>query len=282
MAGASKKSRKVSKPDSGEEYQSDESGSYHGQQEIQATFEGRNPEGQDFHGIKQLLNQLFLTTHIDLGQMSDMLISQAGIGSVLKQSFNDSDDEEDMEMVEESDVFGITSVINLTQHKETPCVQQLYKLVEDEIMKQADPQTKTSFKEILEKNSNKIGFIINERFVNIPSKISLPMLHALQDEIHRMGKKNDSYKFDYYLMICKTWKSKTDNNETVFSNDEEEIFCKKADCSFNYSVVGKTDTGLTGNWQSEDKELIPHRAIILFKADKLPSIISEIQHFVSS
>lgn len=86
-------------------------------QEIQATFEGRNPEGQDFHGIKQLLHQLFLSAHIDLGQMSDMVIAQVGVGSVLKQSFTDSDDEDDMEMVDESDVFGLTSVLNLTQHK---------------------------------------------------------------------------------------------------------------------------------------------------------------------
>lgn len=51
--------------------------------------------------------------------MSDMLIAQQGIGSVLKQSFGDDDDEdeEDTDMSEESDVFGITSVINLTSHK---------------------------------------------------------------------------------------------------------------------------------------------------------------------
>lgn len=49
--------------------------------------------------------------------MSDLLIGQHGIGSVLKQSFGDSDDEEDVEMADESDVFGITSVINLGSHK---------------------------------------------------------------------------------------------------------------------------------------------------------------------
>lgn len=86
-------------------------------QEIQATFEGRNPEGQDFHGIKQLLHQLFLTLHIDLSQMSDLLIAQTGVGSVLKQGFNASDDEEDIDMVDESDVFGITSIVNLHQNK---------------------------------------------------------------------------------------------------------------------------------------------------------------------
>lgn len=80
-------------------------------------FEGRNPEGQDFHGIKQLLLQLFLKAHIDLSQVSDMLINQKGVGSVLKQGLLDSDDEEDEDMTNQSDVFGITSVINLSAHK---------------------------------------------------------------------------------------------------------------------------------------------------------------------
>lgn len=84
--------------------------------EIQADFEGRNPEAQDFHGIKQLLKQLFLKAHIDLSQMSDLLIQQTGVGSVLKQSFNDDDDSDD-EMADASDVYGITSVVNLTSHK---------------------------------------------------------------------------------------------------------------------------------------------------------------------
>ncbi|KAJ3642562.1 hypothetical protein Zmor_025327 [Zophobas morio] len=279
MAGA-KKSKRIVKPESDEEYQSDESGSYHGQQEIQATFEGRNPDGQDFHGIKQLLQQLFVTAHVDLSQMSDMLIAQAGIGSVLKQSYNDSDDEEDVDMVDESDVFGITSVINLTQHKETPCVQHLYQLIDQEIKKSEDKNVETQFKEILH-GCHKLGFLINERFVNIPSKISYPMLNSLQDEVHRMKKKNDSYDFDYYLMICKMWKGKSaGDSETVFSNDEEEIIYNKCDYSFTYSVAGKTDTGLTGKWQSEDKELIPYRGVILFKADKFPSILNQIQNFV--
>lgn len=49
--------------------------------------------------------------------MSDMLINQTGVGSVLKQGFSDSDEEDDTEMVDQSDVFGITSVINLRSQK---------------------------------------------------------------------------------------------------------------------------------------------------------------------
>lgn len=85
-------------------------------QEIQADFEGRNPEGQDFHGIKQLLQQLFLKAHIDLSQMSDMIIAQNGVGSVLKQSYNDEEDEDD-DMNDAQDVFGITTVVNIAAHK---------------------------------------------------------------------------------------------------------------------------------------------------------------------
>lgn len=134
MTGAPKKTRKVVQPVVEDEHQSDDSDGYHGPQvsskkcklvtwqsfdfqEIQATFEGRNPEGQDFESIKQLLKQLFVTADIDLSPISDIIISQAGIGSVLKQCCNDSDDEEDMEMVEESDVYGVTTVLNLTQNR---------------------------------------------------------------------------------------------------------------------------------------------------------------------
>lgn len=65
-----------------------------------------------------MLHQLFLKAHIDISQLSDMLIAQTGVGSVLKQSSYDDDDEEDDDMDDDSlDVFGITSVVNLTSHK---------------------------------------------------------------------------------------------------------------------------------------------------------------------
>lgn len=83
---------------------------------MQVDFEGRNPEAQDFHGIKQLLKQLFLKSHVDLSQMSDLLIQQNGVGSVLKQTIDDDEDVDD-ELVDALDVYGITSVVNLYSNK---------------------------------------------------------------------------------------------------------------------------------------------------------------------
>ena len=76
--------------------------------EIQVDFEGRNPQDPDFHGIKTLLHQLFLKAHVDLSNLTDLIIGQNYVGSVVKQSQEDegSDDEDD--------VFGITTVINIS------------------------------------------------------------------------------------------------------------------------------------------------------------------------
>ncbi|KAF7273577.1 hypothetical protein GWI33_013715 [Rhynchophorus ferrugineus] len=281
MAGPTKKPRKPAEPQSDDESMSDESesGTYHGQQEVEATFEGRNPEGQDFHGIKQLLLQLFLKAHVDLSQMAEMLIAQFGVGSVLKQSCEDSDDEDDMDLSDESNVFGITSVINLSSHKETLCVKQFYALLDELIKQHADNNMQSDILQILQ--SNKIGFLINERFVNIPAKISAVMLNSLLDELNRIKKKDNSYDFDYYVLICKTSKPKENNAvEELYSNDEEEIFRKAADATFDFSVEKEADVGLAGKWLSEDKQMIPYRRIIFFKGSKLNTIVNEISSLV--
>lgn len=83
-------------------------------QTVEADFEGRNPDQNDFHGIKQLLKQLFLKSHINIGELVDMLIAQQGIGSVLKQSIDEDEDEDEEE---DDTVFGITSVVNLAANK---------------------------------------------------------------------------------------------------------------------------------------------------------------------
>lgn len=79
--------------------------------ELQIDFEGRNPQDPDYHGIKTLLQQLFLKAHIDLGGLTDLIISQNYVGSVVKQSeeIDESDDDTDI-----NDVFGITTVVNVS------------------------------------------------------------------------------------------------------------------------------------------------------------------------
>lgn len=71
----------------------------------------------------------------------------------------------------------------------------------------ADETIQNHIKKILNTHK-KIGFLINERFINIPAKISVPLLNSLYEEVQRIKKKDDSYDFDYYIMICKTTRPK--------------------------------------------------------------------------
>lgn len=121
MAGPLKKRNVDSEEgdsNSGSGNESDNPDIYNGGEVIEADFEGRNPDSSDFHGIKQLMQQLFLKAHIDLSQLSDMIIAQSNVGSVLKQSLGDVEDsDEDDDMDDINDVFGVTTVINLTEKK---------------------------------------------------------------------------------------------------------------------------------------------------------------------
>ncbi|XP_033106475.1 protein BCCIP homolog [Anneissia japonica] len=85
-------------------------------EEVQIEFEALPPQPTDADGIKRLLQQLFAKAHIDLSDLTNIILSQNHVGSVVKQSADqlaeDSDpDEED----DDDDVFGFISVINITK-----------------------------------------------------------------------------------------------------------------------------------------------------------------------
>jgi protein BCP1 len=82
---------------------------------IQVEFEGHNPQDPDFHGIRILLQQLFLKAHIDLSDLTNLIISQNYVGSIVKQS--DAFEESDNEDNDINDIFSIITVINLSDRQ---------------------------------------------------------------------------------------------------------------------------------------------------------------------
>lgn len=151
-------------------------------------------------------------------------------------------------------------------------------------------------KNILENDSEALGLLINERFVNIPAQISVPLLENLTSEIKRANNKRMAFDFSYYVLICKLYKmedqkmgkkaksKKKRNGEeptVIWSNPEEEIFAEDATCSFEFSVEKESDSGLSGTWTEGDDEMVPYRRVLLFEATKLQSIIDKIKNHVS-
>jgi protein BCP1 len=89
----------------------------------------------------------------------------------------DSDDDDDSDV---SNVFGVTSVLNITEKQNLECVQQLRSLLLELCSEHATDQTNTLIRSLLSDDSQCIGLLINERIVNIPAQISVPLLESLR------------------------------------------------------------------------------------------------------
>ncbi|XP_046993401.1 protein BCCIP homolog [Schistocerca americana] len=268
---------------------------YMGQKEIQVDFEGRNPTDSDFHGIKQLLQQLFLKAHVNLSELTDLIVSQNYVGSVVKQSEVDEDSDDD-DGDDGNDVFGITTVINLTDKQERECVQQLRSLLLELSREHATDSAATQISSLIADDTRPIGLLINERFVNIPAQISVPLLENLSKEIKRAKEKKMPFDFAYYVIICKLYKAdktskkkkknkKADSEceqDIIWSNPEEEIINQEADCWFEFCVQQDSDSALSGSWLEDDTEMVPYRRVLLVPASNLEPVIEKIKDFVSS
>ncbi|XP_021693375.1 protein BCCIP homolog [Aedes aegypti] len=275
------------KSDSGEDSSDDENPDiYKGDEGITVDFEGRNPIDSDSDGIKQMLGQLFVKAHIDLNELSGLIIGQNYVGSVLKQAYTDDDDEEEDEDMEDpcQIVFGVTTAINLTNKQDHPCIKQLQKLIFEKAEKYATDSVLKLFREALQSGSKSTALLLNERFVNIPAAVCVPMFENLIVEMDRARVKGMPYKFDYFLMFVKYYQKAAAGSkaaEVLYSNDEEEYFIKDSLASFDYSVQKETTTALAGNWLEEDEELQPFRKVLLIEANKLPDIIGTVKSLIA-
>ncbi|KAF0773184.1 BRCA2 and CDKN1A-interacting protein [Aphis craccivora] len=256
---------------------------------LDVEFEGRSPQTSDFHSIKQLLQQLFLKAPVNLSDLSTVLINQPGIGSVIKQVPNE-DEEEDSDsdvdpddVVDVNQVFGISSVLNISQ-KTSECVHNLHKLMLDLSNQYSDSETTRFVNGLLGDDTKQVGLLINERYVNIPPPISVPLFHAIRKELFSLKSKDSSYNFDYLIMISKLYKMKKDKKgnknlegcEVFWSNAEEEFFDEEADYKFEFCVQNDKGTGLGGHWSEADPEMVPFRRVLIFTMEKFHQITNRL------
>lgn len=271
-------------------------------QEIQVDFEGRNPVDSDFHGIRQLLQQLLLKAPVNLSELSDEIIGQNYIGSVVTQCEDDGttaaaaedndDDDEDEAMDESNTVFGITTAINMTHKADLGCVQALRQHLLARADRHSSGDTLKTVRSVLTGTAKSVGFLLNERFVNIPPQISVPLLENLSTEVAKAAAKGMPYKFDYYVMLVKLYRSQpTKKSSTVdefYTNAEEEVFVDQALCSFEYSVKGETlddeedGGGLAAAAATDDSGLVPWRKLVIFEASKLTDLIESIKKLIEA
>ncbi|KAM9617797.1 BRCA2 and CDKN1A-interacting protein isoform 2-T2 [Trichechus inunguis] len=260
--------------------------------EVNVEFEAYSISDTDYDGIKKLLQQLFLKAPVNTAELTDLLIQQSHIGSVIKQTDVSEGSDDDVD-VDEDEIFGFISLLNLTERKGTQCAEQ----IKEWILSCCDQSGEKSLVEQLDKllrdTARPVGFLLSERFINVPPQIALPMHQQLQKELVEAHKTNKPCgKCYFYLLISKTFveagkhssRKKRSNQKTdglTFANAEEEFFYEKAVLKFSYSVQDESDTCLGGRWSFDDVPMKPLRTVMLIPADKMSEIMDKLKEHLS-
>uniref|UniRef100_A0A3P9IWY2 Protein BCCIP homolog n=1 Tax=Oryzias latipes TaxID=8090 RepID=A0A3P9IWY2_ORYLA len=270
-----------------EEEEEDSDASEEINEEVTVDFEAHTMSNNDFNGIKKLLQQLFLKAHVNTSELTDMIIQQNHIGSVIRQAEvpEDSDDEDPDE------VFGFISMLNLTERKGVQCVEEVKELILEQCEKNA-PHTLTEQLEKIFNDTNKpVGLLLSERFINVPPQIALPLHKQLQEEIADAQRTNKpSGRCHYCVMISKTCKEAPKNIQSrggapkedyMFVKAEEEFFYEEALVKFHYSVQEEADSCLSGRWSFDDVPMKPFRTVMLIPADRMPVIMDKLKEYLT-
>ncbi|XP_012510815.1 PREDICTED: BRCA2 and CDKN1A-interacting protein [Propithecus coquereli] len=259
-------------------------------EEVNIEFEAYSISDNDYDGIKKLLQQLFLKAPVNTAELTDLLIQQNHVGSVIKQTDVSEDSDDDMD---EDEIFGFISLLNLTERKGTQCAEQIKELILSCCEKNCDKNMVEQLDKLLNDNTKPVGFLLSERFINVPPQIALPMHQQLQKELADAHKTNKPCgKCCFYLLISKTFVEAGKNNskkkwsnqkkdELMFANAEEEFFYEKAILKFNYSVQEESDTCLGGRWSFDDVPMKPLRTVMLIPGDKMNEIMDKLKEHLS-
>lgn len=201
------------------------------------------------------------------------------------QSFPGDDEDEDSDDDSET-IYGVTSAVDISRTRASSCTEDIRISLLSKCEQYAEQANKTAFKNILDDDKNQVALIVNERFVNIPAQISVPLLENLNSEIQAAAVKKENFRFSFYVMIIKFSRKKGNGNtvdpsDDIYSNGEEEVLNEYADASFEYSVEDETDSTLSGKWSKKDNALVPYRKVVAFDAAKFPAIINAIKELLT-
>ena len=134
-----------------------------------------------------------------------------------------------------------------------------------------------------------VCYIVNERFINIPVGISVPMYESLITDISNMivpmAASKEASTIDYWLFLTKIYAevSRKDNRKTVeliYSNPEEEIFEEFAEFKFEIPYGSKASKSTAGNWSKNDATLEPILKVLLVPKPKVNDALSKIKSLI--
>lgn len=258
--------------DSSSSFESEDDEEMDEAENLEADFEAHEPFPEDQEGIKALLKQLFKKEPIELGQLADHLIKEKFLCTVIKQLTDD-------EMVEDDDedVFSLTAFLEL--NKAGLIDKPFIKLIKGFLLRTAKERNNNEIVNLLEDKEKSTVLVLNERFINLPSKVGLMSLQNLLEEARQK-----ELKFDNFIIISKLLKAKddqaikkdknkrskqVDEHGLIYLNGEDEIFSNNALSKYEFEIADdNSDISVNENWK-DGQQYTPYRKVILLNQDAL-------------
>ncbi|KAM0717371.1 hypothetical protein Q7P37_007223 [Cladosporium fusiforme] len=256
---------------------------------IDVDFEWYSPSDPvDFHGLKNLLKQLFDVDNqlFDLSELTDMILAQPALGSTVKTEG------------EESDPFAFLTVLNMHEHREKPVMKQLTAYFASKAA--ANPSIGQLQTLLAPESQAQVGLVLCERFINMPHQIVPPLYTMLQDELAEAVKEKEPYEFTHYLIVSKCYtevaskldaednppvkKSKAGGakSEVFYFHPEDEMWQKHAAgyAEFDYNLVG-ADGASDSKRAFQELGIRPQGNAILIEASKFGQAVQAVGEYLS-
>ncbi|GIJ99785.1 mss4p nuclear export [Aspergillus viridinutans] len=255
---------------------------------VNVDFEWFDPQpAVDFHGLKNLLRQLFDADSqiFDLSALTDLILAQPLLGSTVKVDGN------------ESDPYAFLTVLNLQEHKDKPVIKDLTSYLQ---RKASSNPSLAPLSELLSQSPiPPIGLILTERLINMPAEVVPPMYSMLLEEIAWAIEDKEPYNFSHYLIVSKTYEeveSKLDmeesrpqkkkkksgsNVERFFFHPEDEVLERHAICSGSIEYTHKHDEGLSDSKRAfQDLGIKTSGSLILIDGPKLEAAVKDVTDYL--
>ncbi|KAJ5932437.1 BCP1 family [Penicillium verrucosum] len=254
---------------------------------VNVEFEWFDPQPIDFHGLKNLLRQLFDNDAqiFDMSALADLILSQPTLGSTVKVDGH------------ESDPYAVLSILNLQEHKDKPVVQDLINYLKTKSA--SNPSLSVASQLLSQTPIPPIGLILTERLINMPSEIVPPMYNMLQEEIAWAVEDKEPYTFSHYLVISKNYEeveSKLDQEdsrpqkkkkggeqaERFFFHPEDEVIERHALCAGSIDYTHKSDEGHSDSKRAfQELGIRTKGSLILIEAAKFEPMVKALAQYMS-
>ena len=178
----------------------------------------------DYHGVKTLLSNIAAGPLADLTSLTDPIVSQVNIGTVVK--IGDG----------EAGVSAFGTILNLARHSTNPGMSAIQSL-----LKEFSKKNPKFSKRIANITSDECctGILLKERLINFPPELAPNIHKVLVDDVKWSssddyepdeGEKREDYSFEYILLLSSfevEGSSKTTDNAESSEQSPEGIGLKK-------------------------------------------------------